>query len=253
MENKKQETLKNSSLVLSEFLQNPIPPNIKVLRGGKLKAYLEPIEKKPLSHLQKSVLVGTLLGDATLQYNGGTSPHYKFDQKASNLDYVNVVYSVFEELVGTPPSLRLTNGGVTPHSWWFRTFRCRRFNFFANQFYEIDVQGNRRKVVPKNIHRWLNPIVLAFWFMDDGGTAESGYKLHTENFSLSDVKVLQQALGSVFQLQANIGRDNREQKTLYYLYIPANSKEKFQEIVKPHMVETMLYKLRLIDNSDSVL
>jgi hypothetical protein len=242
---KNKENILTAGVLLSQYIQNPKPYNTKVFRGGKLEAYLELLEKKPLSVLQKSFLVGNLLGDGTLQYNGGKNPHFKFDQKVGQKFYVDVVYSVFEEFVGTPPKLRTVEGN--PHSWWFRTFRTKKFRFLAQQFYQIDSMGNRKKVVPSNIHRWLNPISLAVWFMDDGGTEESGYRLHTENFLLSDVKILQKALGTVFNLQANIRKDMKPNGTLYYLYIPAESRTRFQEIVVPYIIPTMMYKLRLPD------
>jgi hypothetical protein len=219
-------------------------PQPRVLRGAPLKKYLEPLEQKKLSLLQKSALIGTMLGDATLQYDKGINPFYKFDQKAANEEYVLLLYSVFSDLVGTPPSPRRKEKRI--HSYWFRTYRTKMFDFYAKQFYTIDHFQNRKKVVPTNIHRWLNPIVLAFWFMDNGSKDQTGgYLLHTENFSLPDVTKLQKALGSVFHLEVSIHVDNRPTGKLYRLYIVKKHVPLFNSLVSPYMVECMKYKLHI--------
>nr|YP_002601070.1 putative site-specific DNA endonuclease [Monomastix sp. OKE-1]ACK36929.1 putative site-specific DNA endonuclease [Monomastix sp. OKE-1] len=243
---KNQEKLLAAGTLLSQYIQNPKPYTTRVLRGGKRTAYLEQFANQPLSFLQKSFITGHLLGDGCILYTDGITPFLKIDQQVSQKAYIDVIYSVFEEYVGSPPSLRRDRMG-NPHSYYFRTLRTEKLANYAKQFYQLNAMGRRTKVVPQNIHKWLNPISLAVWFMDDGGTEVSGYRLHTENFLLSDVKILQQALGSVFNLQANVRRDNRTTGTLYYLSIPANSKQRFQEIVAPYMVPTMMYKLRLPD------
>jgi hypothetical protein len=239
-----------SSPELLCFLKNPVTPITRSLRGGLLTEFLKPLEKQGLSLLQKSVLIGTMLGDATLQYNNGRNPYYKFDQKAANLTYVSLVYSVFSNLVGSPPSPRYKEKSV--HSYWFRTYRTKMFDFYAKQFYTIDHLQNRKKKVPVNIHRWLNPIVLAFWFMDDGSKSESGYRLHTENFTFSDIKKLQEALGKVFHLEVAIHADNRPTGKLYVLYIPSKNVVLFNSIVSPYMLDCMKYKLHTMEEIQSI-
>lgn len=224
-----------------DLLNNPKVQNARALRGNRLSSYLEPINQTPFTYLQKSVLTGTLLGDGTLRYSGGINAFLKVDQKAVNQVYVDFLYSVFEEMVGTPPRLRLVDGN--PHSYWFRTFRSPKFEYFAQQFYKIDALGNRRKVIPPNIHQMLNPIALAIWFMDDGGKEESGYRLHTECFDLNEQRILQQALGNVFNLEINLRRDTRIDKVFYYLYIPAGSKARFNALVLPYILDCFRYKL----------
>lgn len=187
-----------AEISLTYLLQNPKPFQLRNYRGHLLEDYLKSIQDKTFTPLQKDALIGTLLGDATLQYCNGTYPHLKFEQGGANikkgdLTYIQLLYSIFEEFVGTYPKIRLKDG--KPHSYFFRTFRSKKFDFYAKQFYRIDAMGRRKKVVPKNIHQWLTPQALAFWFQDDGSKHSSGYVLHTENFCLPDVIVLQQARG----------------------------------------------------------
>ena len=231
---------------LQFLIQNPKPHIVRTLRGSQLQNYMTEIDQKPFTSLQKSALIGTLLGDATLQYNSIRYPSYKFHQGRVlsgdvNGEYVNLLYSVFQEMVGTPPKMRLKDG--KDHSIWFRTYASKKFEFYANQFYKIDALGQRKKVVPKNIHQWLTPEALAFWFQDDGAKSDCGYTFHTEGFHQPDVKILQKALGRVFSLESSIHRDNRSTGTLYKLYIPSSSRDKLTEIVKPFIVGTRKRKL----------
>ena len=235
------------NITLLDLIASPMPHVIRPLRGSARDEYLSVFRQRGLVQLQKDAIIGGLLGDGTLQYNKGRVPYYKFDQKAANQEYVNLIYSIFEEYVGTPPTKpRKKNGQI--HSYWFRTFRLRELDFYAKQFYKIDALGKRKKVVPKLIHLWLNPQSLAFWFMDDGCIAKNGaYVLHTQGFSRPDVVRLQQALGRVFNLQSNIQHDNKNLKDkgvpYYILYIPASHAKQFRAIIEPYILNSMKYKL----------
>jgi hypothetical protein len=256
-----------TSKTFSDLRAFPCIQKLKNLRGGKLTLYLQPLQKRGLFQIQKDALIGGLLGDCTLQYNGNAFPSYKFDQKATSKEYVDLMYSVFDEFVGTPPKARYLRGKV--QSYWFRTFSLPAFDFYAKQFYIIDALGQRKKCVPKLLHRWLTPQSLAFWFMDDGSKKDPGYVLHTEGFTRPDVVKLQQCLGRVFNLQSNLQKDDRthrggptiplsesetdipsakttsgpQERIMYRLYIPGSHAKLFQSIVEPYMVDCMKYKL----------
>jgi hypothetical protein len=214
-------------------------------RGKKLENYLSTAGK--LNSLQKQVLIGLLLGDGALQSNGGTNYFFKFDQKEANQQYVSLVYLIFQQFVGTHPKLRLKNG--EPHSWWFRTYRLSFLKFYHDQFYALNAHGNSVRIIPKLLHRWITPISLAFWFMDDGSKVTSGYVLHTQCFLLSEIKILQKILGNKFGLEISIQSDTKEKtkKKYYMLYISAKSVQKFNDLVKSYIIPCMQYKLHNLD------
>jgi hypothetical protein len=221
------------------------------LRGSNLKNYLSSAKK--FTSLQKEVLIGIMLGDGNIQSNDGgssrvrstTREHFflKFDQKATNHAYVSLVYLIFQQFAGTYPKLRLVKG--LPHSWWFRTYRLPFLKFYHDQFYGKDTHGNSVRMVPKLLHRWITPISLAFWFMDDGSKTPYAYALHTQCFSVHEVKDLQKLLGNKFGLETSIQCDTKKktQKTYYFLYISARSVRKFNDLVRPFIIPCMQYKL----------
>jgi hypothetical protein len=212
------------------------------LRGQLLKDYLSTVEKQ-FTPLQKEVFIGIMLGDGNIQSNGGLNYFFKFDQKAKNSDYVNLVYLIFQQFVGTSPKLRLVKG--ISHSWWFRTYRLPFLKFYHDQFYALNAHGNSVRMIPKLLHRWITPISLAFWFMDDGSKEKYGYRLHTQCFLLHEVKILQKVLGHKFGLEVSIHSDNkkRTQKTYYYLHISHKSVKQFNSLVESYVIPCMQYKL----------
>lgn len=137
--------------------------------GKKLTEYKETLS---LDELQKSVLIGTLLGDASMSSNSGR-PIYsvKFSQKSTQADYINHLYTIFAPYVGTPPRARVITNSFhkTPGaSTWFRTYSHVSLKFYYDMFYLGLSDKTKLKIVPKNIDKYLNPIALAYWFMDDG-------------------------------------------------------------------------------------
>jgi hypothetical protein len=214
-------------------------PVVRDYRGGKLIEYLGKF--KGLTSLQKEVLIGILLGDACLQTNKGTNCFLKYDQEIKNHTLVSLVYLIFQDFVGTPPSLRL-KGGIQ-HSSWFRTYRLRFLKFYHDQFYGLNAHGKSVRRVPMLLHRWITPISLAFWFMDDGSKDKSGYLLHTQCFTHHEQKLLQQVLGKKFGLEVAIHNDRKGDKTYYRLYITAKSVPLFNKLVSPYIIPCMQYKL----------
>lgn len=237
---------------LESYMMNPVPYEQRNYRGKALEDYLAPFS---LDDLQKSVLIGVMFGDGTLSKDKGKNYYFKFDQKAANLDYVNLVYTIFSYVVGTPPSPRYING--IPHSYWFRTYRLPSLKFYADTLYFIDPQTQkRRRRIPSNIHQFLNPMVLAFWFMDDGSMnpVRSGCYLHTECFPKEEVMVLQSALGRVFGFETSLHKDDRRKKSgkLYYkLYISQKSTREFMRLISPYVIPCMRYRLRKFEDDIS--
>lgn len=220
----------------------------KNLRGIQLIEYKKTLK---LNTIQKEILVGTLLGDATIAKSKPIALNVKFEQKLANEEYVNHLYEIFEPYVGTPPKVRTIIGGGAKdrQSIWFRTYRHIDFKFYYDLFYiktapRVDL---RKKRVPKLIHKFLTPRALAYWFMDDGSyyynksktTKQKVYYFNTQSFSYEDIKILKKALKLNFNFDTNIYKD----RTYYLLYIQPQSKDDFINLIKSFVIETFDYKL----------
>lgn len=211
------------------------------LRG---KALIEYKKSLKLNDLQREILVGTLLGDASIPSREGKAAYLvKFEQQIARKEYIHHLYTIFEPFVGTPPKIRnIVGGGAKDRqSIWFRTYSHSAFKFYDDIFYVYNAQTQRRKKrVPKNIHKILTHRSLAYWFMDDGTfygkSPKRKYLLSTQSFSLSDQKLLVRALQQL-NVQANIYKD----KDKYRLYIVSSSQ--FIKIVQEYIHPVFLYKM----------
>lgn len=78
--------------------------------------------------------------------------------------------------------------------------------------------------------------------MDDGGLSSS-YEtiLHTRAFILEEINLLRKALESNFSLRTRLTEKVQNQ---WVIYIPVKQKIRLFDIVKPFMLESILYKVK---------
>ena len=185
-----------------------------------------------LSSIQKQVLYGTLLGDGWLETTNGRTYRFGFKQKIQQKPYVDLVYSRLQNLCGSQPIINNTD-------YQFKTLTLPCFRFYGHQFYG----KTNKKRVPKLIHRWLTPIVLAHWYQDDGYKHNYGCYLYTNCFEKKDVQRLCTALQRNFAFECGIRNKKINGNTQWFIYISSHSFEKFSNIIKPYIISTMEYKL----------
>ncbi len=195
----------------------------------KLKSSLK------LTDEQRDVLIGVLLGDAHLEtQNGGRTYRVKFEYSAGHGEYANHLYKIFKEWILTPPQRKQD---ATHNNVWFQTVSHAAFRFYAHQFYD-----EKKKCVPKLIHRFLTARSIAYWFMDDGSikSRESkGVIFNTQGFERNEVKRLMTVLRKSFDLEAS----ERKQKDGLQIYISGKSYKRFREIVDAYIHPSMRYKI----------
>nr|YP_004581319.1 putative site-specific DNA endonuclease [Schizomeris leibleinii]AEH05416.1 putative site-specific DNA endonuclease [Schizomeris leibleinii] len=222
------------------------------IRGKALEKYKKSLE---LTDLQKDVLIGCLLGDASMSLRKG-KPHYsiKFEQKADRAEYIYHIYDIFLPFVGSPPLLKFSNKEKTRKAIWFRTYQHDSLIFYYNLFYKQEKSSENPKlfdsivkVVPKNIHKFLTPRAVAYWFMDDGTyhtDIKSGVKtflFSTQNFTKPDISLLCNALLTSFGIKTSIHKD----KDFWRIYVLSESTEELVSLIKPYLHKDFIYKLEL--------
>lgn len=73
------------------------------------------------------------------------------------------------------------------------------------------------KITPIDIDQWLNPQVLAYWFMDDGSINGNTYYVNTQSYTINDQLKLQQPLINL-EIKSSIKKDKiSKDKVLYKL------------------------------------
>lgn len=77
--------------------------------------------------------------------------------------------------------------------------------------------------------------------MDDGSRVGKAFKFSTNSFSYNDCMILSKALLERYHIKTSIQSAGKENQ--YVLYVLKESMPKLREVVKPHIVSSMLYKL----------
>jgi recombination protein RecA len=187
-----------------------------------------------LSPDQKSVLVGTLLGDGCLAMHGHHARlHVK--HKAAHRSLAEFKRSIFESYL----SMRLHEfdqrfGGKRYPCVQFVTRTSPVFTHWRRRFY---VDG--RKQVPGDIADLLTPLAIAVWFMDDGSADHCGVTIQTHSFDHAEVERLARALSEGFDIVATL----RANKRRSILYIGKQQLPRFRSVVEPFILEELEYKL----------
>lgn len=196
-----------------------------------------------LTKRQREILIGTLLGDSHLEtQNQGRTYRLKVEHSHKQKEYVDWLYREFKDWVLSPPKVRerfvrlRTVSGVYA-KYYFNTLGVGSLRFYAQQFYS---EGKKR--VPRMIQRWLTPLVLAIWYMDDGSIKSNRHKvifLNTQGFASRDLERLQKAFLEKFGIKTRL-RADRHQQQIYFL---AETVDKFLEMIERHIIPSMRYKL----------
>lgn len=143
--------------------------------------------------LDKEILLGTLLGDASLQtYTSGRTWRLRYIQK--DKEYIFHLYDIWKPYVKTAP--KFADDGLGNNRWYFNTIVIPELTEFVNESQIYTLKGGRWvKQVPTQwpaFSTTLTEKALAYWYMDDGSKKSNAqaYYFCTDCFSLQDVKYL---------------------------------------------------------------
>jgi hypothetical protein len=183
------------------------------------------------------VIIGIALGDAHIYRNKTENASLHIEQAYKKEEYLNHLYDLLKDFCKSQPVIRARTdkrSGEVHQSIRFTTRQLPCFTQLHDLFY-----NNGTKIVPLNIEDLITSVCLAYWAMDDGGKAGSGFHYNTHSFSLSEVQMLSSALLNKFGLINTI----QSSKNGHRIYITSKSMNNFRTLVKPHFQASMLYKL----------
>ena len=175
---------------------------------------------------QEEIIIGSLLGDGHL---ARTTRGYAFrvNHGLIQREYVDWKYRELELFTNSQP-------GVYGTSYYFRTISHPYFDDLRSVFYR-----ESRKIVPDEFELWLTPLALAVWFMDDGTREGKQVRLNTQCFTRDEHDKLARILEATLGIATTINRD----KDRYRLRIQEESMPRFRQLVRPHIIPSMHYKL----------
>jgi len=187
---------------------------------------------------QEQIIMGKILGDGHLETANHRTYRLKIEHSIKQKFYVDWLYEQLMNLASNSPKVKLQKVKDKIYKkCWFNTSYSGSFRFYYQQFYL-----NGKKIAPKLIGRWLTPLTLAVWFMDDGSVKSKYHQakiINTQAFDLTSLRRLQKALESNFEIKTKL----RKQKEGYQIYILANSTPRFKEVIGKYILEGFKYKL----------
>jgi predicted DNA-binding protein YlxM (UPF0122 family) len=193
----------------------------------------------PLLKEQKELIVGSILGDASLIRSGRRiNTYFKISHCEKQKEYLFWKKAILGNLVNSIAKMIDKRGNSIMYG--FNTLSHHELNFYRDLFYE-----NNKKVINKDIGLYLTPLGLATWFMDDGSKDcnNVSYRLSTDGFSKEDNYNLKFILKSNFDLNVKVCEYEKHQKKYYYLSINKRNSAIMTDIISPYIVDCMKYKL----------
>lgn len=202
--------------------------------------FIRNLKKKNFPKLQKAVLIGCLLGDGNAEISWESKNYrLKIEHSVKQKEYVFWKYEIFKDWVLTKPKFCSRNNSIL-----FRTISHPDITNFGAKFYR-----NKRKSFPIDINEikayLANPIVIAVWFMDDGNVIKRngkvyGYHLNSQSFTKKENLFLQSIFRKMYDIRFSLEINHGK----YRLRVMREKeRKKFEEIIKPHIVSSMRYKL----------
>ena len=181
---------------------------------------------------QRSVVLGTLLGDAHLSVNaGGKNFRLQISQGSAQKEYVLWKYEILRNFVLSPPAYY----GKTD-SWRFRTISHQSFTALQHKFYQ-----GRRKILPENLVEILqDPLALAVWFMDDGTRFPNGsLTINTQSFTEDEQLLIVRVFRELYGWHVTLHRDHKR----YRIYLGKDGSAQLKKLIMPYIIPIFQYKL----------
>lgn len=209
--------------------------------------------QKRIDRKLKCIIVGLLLGDANIQVfqkpelGPPTTARLRIIHSANQVEYLKHKWNLFECFIRQKQILFMEEKRAmkTYSKCYFNTQTLKQFAFFYHLFYKQDPKtGKVFKVLPKLIHRYLEPITLAYWYMDDGSLKwknrdqSKAVRICTDSFTKKEVQHLIMILNKKYQLNASIFRA----RSRFRIYIP-NTDREFSLLIQDWIHPSMAYKV----------
>ena len=184
-----------------------------------------------LTQFQKSIILGTILGDGCLRIvKGRKDALLEINHSFKAKDYVDWKYAILKNICRSSPKIR--RGNENRIAYRFTTRQNKYLTRLYNKFY---IDGKKKVINSLQI----DPIVLAVWFMDDGSKCrDRDVYLNTQQFSYSEQLGLIDCLKEI-GLTAMVNRD----KKYFRLRFKKDSVKELNKMISRHIIPSMKYKL----------
>lgn len=185
--------------------------------------------KLKLNEVQREILVGMLLGGLRIvssQDNRKFAISFEFNERSGIHSVLKRhIHEKYHEWLDCRNTVR--GGDDTP--FHFTTISRSCFTFYAEQFWP-----NSQPAIPKLIHRWLSPRVLAYWYMYGGHRTSRGDILLKLKGSQEGIARILKAL-KTRSLENKVKRKGR----VFLVGFQGSNASRFWNLVEPFILDDL--------------
>lgn len=193
--------------------------------------------KRTITTNMKQLIIGSVLGDAHIEYSKTIDAYYRAEQGSKQKDYLFWKYEILKDLCASRPKESRREFS----SWYFNT----RTHIYFSKIHKLFYTESGEKKIPKNFSKFLSPLATAVWFMDDGTNNKNHLEICVQGYTILDILIIKRAFKNNFNI--DIGITRRNDKRLMYpclsLTICGDDCTKFVRLVRPFIIPSMLYKI----------
>jgi len=191
-----------------------------------------------LTQKQKSILYGTILGDAYLQKTGKKNARIRLEHGKAQKDFlfwkVEMLSPLFQ---GKPKYLERINP-ITKKQYCYWRHQSQTMPYLGKLRRIFYPDG--KKHIPKDLDKYITATALAVWYMDDGyyyGRDKCSY-LYLGNVSLEEAETVFHLLKEKFDILTIV----KQKKKGYALYFPPDQTRKLKKLIKRYTIPLFDYK-----------
>ena len=195
----------------------------------------------PINGQLFEIALGMALGDASLP-RAGREAHIKFEQGYKQKEFLYHLFHLFKGycFMKNPGSRRQLSGPRVGEvkSYWFKTFSHADFTPLRNSLY-LD---GRKRIEEGFLSEQLSPRGLAYWVMCDGSLHREGkiLTLHSQSFTEGENQLISAVINKKWDLSSQC---IPHKKKYYVVQFPGRDAPLLRQMLIPHLVPTMMYKL----------
>jgi len=226
---------------IAEILKlNKITVGINLRKLGLKASIRNKTMKIEPSEREKSIMIGTLLGDASMQKSGLITLSHSIKQ----LEYIEFKRNLLKNISCSEIKYSERKDKRTERIYFISSFIIRSTEFGKSIFNYL---YNDKKIISKEILKYYNEEAMAIHFMDDGCMAKPhNVKYHffaTNAFDYNSVSLLKEHMKEKFNLNTRIQIVGKNKDQYELCIVGKESNKNFENIIKPYCIESMYYKI----------
>jgi len=191
-----------------------------------------------LSREQQSVLFGTILGDGYLQKTGEMNARLRLEHGYKQKEYllwkIKMLKPFFQ---GKPKYLERIHPKTK-----------KTYKYWRHQSQSTPYLGKLRKIfypegkkkIPDNLEKYITPLMLATWYMDDGYyyQRDKCSYLYLGNVTEKEANIVSDAIFKKFSITTRV----KSKKKGYAIYFSPSEVQKLKSLIKVYIINYFNYK-----------